>query len=162
MITMKKLSVILSLFGVMAVFGFGFSMQNTPASSVEQIHLSCWDEQGASSFERIRLVLNTSLTGLIWFSSFQGDTLDQGTITPQISQDAASPVPSASTFALHILSASEDFIAQIPNFVFQPHIRSIRVMVEKNQVTSSLECKKINLQKRVSFQSNDKTASASL
>lgn len=141
---MKKAAMILSLFGVMAIFGFGFSMQTTPSSGgVEQIHLTCWDEQGSSSFERIRLVLNSSLNGLVWFSSFGGDALDEGTISPQTAE-------AGSTFALHILSKSQDFIAQIPNFVFQPHIRSVRVMVEKDQVTTSLECKKINLQKRQS------------
>ena len=142
---MKKLAVIFSLFGVMAVFGFGFSNQDTLSNrQVEQIHLSCWDEQGLTSFGRVRLVLNSSLHGLAWFSDFAGKATDEGTIAPTEKAFAGG----AAGITLHILSQSQDFLAQVPNSVFQPHVRSVRVTVEENQQTSSIECRKINLQKR--------------
>lgn len=143
---MKKITLIASLFGIMAVFGFGFTTQsNQELSQIEQIHLTCWDEEGSSSFERIRFVLNTSLNGLIWFSKFDGQQTDEGTIGPEAK--SASTAVAGQSFGLKILSNTQSFIAQIPIFVFQPHVRSVRVVVEKNDVKTSLECKKINLQK---------------
>jgi hypothetical protein len=147
---MKSVSVLLSIFGAMALFGFGFTMnQSTSArASVEQIHLSCWNEEENASVERLRLVLNKSLHGLIWLSSFQGDPLEEGTLAP-----TADPAAEASSFSVNVLTASQSFIAQIPSFVFQPHVRSLKLTIEKDQVASALKCQKINLQKRQSASS---------
>lgn len=144
---MKSLAVIFSLFGVMSVFGFGFTMNRSLSndSDIEQIHLSCWDQDGTSNIERVRLVLNKSMHGLVWFSNFAGDPLEDGTLLPH----AGAP-SSSSVLEVNLLTAKGSVIAQIPSFVFQPHIRSLRMTVEKNSITSGLECRKINLAKRQS------------
>lgn len=143
---MKSLAVIFSLFGVMSVFGFGFTMNRSIGTSdVDQIHLSCWDQEGTSNVERVRLVLNKSLHGLVWFSNFAGDPLEDGTLLPH----AGTPT-SSSIYEVNLLTSKGSVIAQIPSFVFQPHVRSLKMTVEKNAVTSGLECRKINLAKRQS------------
>lgn len=144
----KKSLIVIGLFASMATFGFGFTKANISSNSelVDQVHLSCWDEEGQSSFERIRFVLNSSLTGLVWFSNFDGQELDTGTINPADENKQ--------NFALQILSKGQNFIATIPNFIFQPHVRSIKVTVNNHDVISSLECKKINLQKNQSASVN--------
>lgn len=143
---MKSLAVIFSLLGVMSVFGFGFTMNGAVTNDdVEQIHLSCWDQDGTSNVERVRLVLNRSLHGLVWFSNFAGDPLEDGTLLPH--EGATS---SSSMVEVNLLTPKGSVIAQIPSFAFQPHVRSLRMKVEKNSVTSGLECRKINLAKRQS------------
>lgn len=148
---MKTLSMILSLFGVMAVFGFGFTMNRNVQTDtdVEQIHLSCWDEQGQSHIERIRMVLNRDMHGLAWFSNFNGDPTGEGRLVPNMDMSAAR----SRNMEVNIIGGEKSFTAQIPNFVFQPHIRSLRVTVEKGETSTPLECRKINLAKRQS--SND-------
>lgn len=148
---MKKLSMILSVFGVMAVFGFGFTMnQNVNSETdVEQIHLSCWDQQGLSNIERVRLVLNRDRSGLAWFSNFNGDPSGEGTLVPAHKSETA-----GSNLEIDVVAAQKSFTAQLPNFVFQPHIRSLRMTIEKGETSSPLECRKINLAKRQSFDSD--------
>ena len=145
---MKALSVIISSFGIMAVFGFGFTMNRVvpTESAIEQIHLSCWNSDDSSSLERIRLVINKDLHGLAWFSNYKGDPTGEGTLAPHTNINGTT---SASTIEFSVFGDSaQSFVAQVPSFVFQPHVKTLKMTVQKNEVPSSLECRKINLQKR--------------
>lgn len=142
----NALSVALLTLGVMAVFGLGFTASRTGhvGSQVEQVHLSCWTEQGETSLERIRLVLNKSLHGLVWLSRFNGDPAGEGTLEPGQGE------PQASSIKINVTTTDHRYTAEIPNSVFQPHIKSLRMQVGEGDASSSLECRKLNLRKRQS------------
>lgn len=151
---MKTLALAAATIGVVSLFSLGYLASNpevslatsTSAAKIEQIHLSCWDEQGETDFQRIRLVLNSSLHGLAWLTNFDGLEAGEGTIAPD---SAKSQVADNNlNLEVDIQTSTHNIKASIPSFAFQPHIQSIKVQVSEDDKTASLECRKINLQKK--------------
>ena len=117
-------------------------------NEIDQIHLSCWNQDESAPIERIRMVLNKDLHGLAWFSNYKGDPTGEGTLVPSSNLNA-----STTTMEFNIQGDSkQSFTAQVPNSIFQPHVKNLKMTVQKNDVPTSLECRKINLQKRQTAQ----------
>ncbi len=150
---MKIISTLLISTALLSLFIFGYSANTTPLQSevVEQIHLTCWDKTGESSIEKLRLVLDQSLRGLIWFSDYSGNPTGEGKLSPSndLSQLKGSKLESERS--VKITESAQSFAAVIPTFIFQPHVHTLQLKVKKDQVSTLLECHKINLQKRQSL-----------
>lgn len=157
---MKTLALVSAAIGIMSLFSMGYLVSNPQLSSttppsdskIEQVHLSCWDEQGETDFQRIRLVLNNSLHGLAWLTNFDGLEAGEGTIAPDSGNPSNSgnfkTTQNESNLEVDIQTSTHNIKASIPSFVFQPHIRSIKVQISEDDKTANLECRKINLQKK--------------
>lgn len=139
---MKTLTVLISIVALLGLFGSGILLtaKASVPSEVTRIHLTCWSTENSAPIERVRLTLDQNLKGLVWLANFSGAPTGEGQISGQ--QDTRFPA----SLSLNITSQNQAFEAQLPRFVFQPHVHALQMKVTQGETSSALECRKINLQ----------------